>query len=215
MRQPKNQNWNPPPQGHYPGFPPYQYPPQYHGRVYPPGVQLPPGAYQEPPRKGRATWSVALLIPLLIILAVFIILIFVGKPYIVRGLSMYPTLNDGDRVFVVPYRGNTTPDRGDIVVLRDIGRGGEMLIKRVVALPGDRITGQDGNLVVNGQYYHKSTGRFGDRSYTQIVPENEYFVMGDNESNSYDSRYFGTITSDKIVGKALVIFWPPGDLKKL
>lgn len=156
-----------------------------------------------------------LLIPLLIVLAVFLILIFVGKPFIVRGLSMYPTLHDGDRVFVVPYRGNTTPDRGDVVVLRNISGTSEMLIKRVVGLPGDRITRENGNLVVNGKYYHRSTGRFGGHSYTLMVPDNQYFLMGDNESNSFDSRYFGAVSSDKIVGKALVIFWPPGDFKKL
>jgi signal peptidase I len=156
-----------------------------------------------------------LLIPLLIVLAIFIILIFVGKPFIVRGLSMYPTLNDGDRVFVVPYRGNTTPDRGDVVVLKNVSGTSEMLIKRVVALPGDRITRENGSLIVNGKYAHRSTSRFTGQSYTQLVPDNEYFVMGDNESNSFDSRYFGTVTSDKIVGKALLIFWPPGDFKKL
>ena len=113
-----------------------------------------------------------LLIPFFILLAIFLMLVFVGKPYIVHGQSMMPTVHDGDRVFVVPYRGNTTPNRGDVVVLKDISGSSEMLIKRVVAIAGDRVTVQNGYIVVNGKYRHRSTNRFVPESFTQLVPDN-------------------------------------------
>ncbi|MHB8896978.1 MAG: signal peptidase I [Candidatus Geothermincolia bacterium] len=203
------------PHGHLPPPPGAQYPPGYYpGHPYPPP---PPEDKRSRAlrRMGLAGASAILLIPFLILLVVFLLLVFVGKPYIVHGLSMMATLHDGDRVFVVPYRGNTTPNRDDVVVLRDIADSPEMLIKRVVAIAGDRVTIENGYVVVNEKYRHRSTNRYVANSYTQMVPDNSVFVMGDNEAHSFDSRTFGTVPLSKVVGKALIIFWPPGDWKKL
>ncbi len=197
-------------------MPPGQLPPVH------PGYML--GMPQAPPpetpeqrfmrRIGLPGWSALLIIPFLILLTIFLLLVFVGRPYIVHGSSMYPTLSDGDRVFVVPYRGNTTPSRGDVVVLRNVGNTQELLIKRVVALAGDRVKMSDGEVVVNDKFLYKSSTS-PRRQSTQVVPDGMIFVMGDNEGNSYDSRTFGPVSMSSVVGKAMFIFWPPGDFKKL
>ena len=186
--------------------------------------QYPPGPPQDSETKsehvlrriGLAGWSALLLIPFLILLTLFLMLVFVGRPYIVHGSSMFPTLHDGDRVFVVPYRGNTTPDRGDVVVLRDVAGSSEMLIKRVVGLAGDKLTFKDHEVIVNDKYHHKNTNVYvSEPTRSILVPDNTLFVMGDNEAHSYDSRIFGPVPSSKVVGKALMIFWPVSDAKKL
>ena len=201
-------------------------PPMYPLQSYYPGYRPAP-AYAPPPeppetprqkalrRLGLVGASAFLLIPFFILLGVFLLIVFVGKPYIVHGESMQPTIHNDDRVFVVPYRGGTTPSRGDVVVLKDIPGTEEMLIKRIVAISGDRVTVENGDVLVNGKYKHKSTVRYVQEPFTQLVPENFVFVMGDNEAHSFDSRTFGAIPQDKVVGKALAIFWPPSDLKKL
>jgi len=210
----------PPPHGYQP--PPYQHQ-YYQQQVYAP----PPYATPPPPppgethkqkvmrRVGLVGASAFLLIPFLILLTVFLLIVFVGKPYIVHGESMMPTIHNDDRVFVVPYRGGTTPSRGDVVVLKDVPGAQEMLIKRIVAIGGDRVMIENGDVIVNDKYRHKSTQRYVSEAYTQLVPDNYVFVMGDNEAHSLDSRTFGAIPVDRVVGKALVIFWPPSDLKKL
>jgi len=115
----------------------------------------------------------------------------------------------------VPFKGSATPNRDDVVVLKDIADSPEMLIKRVVAVAGDKVTIEEGYVIVNGAYKHRSTNRYVPITYTQLVPDDSVFVMGDNEAHSFDSRTFGTVPLSKVVGKALVIFWPPGDWKKL
>lgn len=166
-------------------------------------------------RLGLSGWSALLLVPLLILIALFFVILFVGRPYVVHGSSMEPTLHTGDRVFVIKYRLNTTPNRGDVVVLKDIQGNPDMLIKRVVGISGDRITLEKGKLVVDGKYTHKSTNPGVPNGLTQLVPDGDIFVMGDNESRSYDSRIFGPVPLNKVVGKAVLLFWPFTDFKVL
>lgn len=204
--------------------PPHGYPQPPYQQYYPGQMYAPPPPPPPPPetrkqkvmrRVGLVGASAFLLIPFFILLAVFLLIVFVGKPYIVHGESMLPTIHNDDRVFVVPYRGGTTPSRGDVVVLKNVPGTTEMLIKRIVAIGGDRVKIENGDVIVNDKYRHKSTVRYVSEPYTQLVPDNYVFVMGDNEAHSFDSRTFGAIPEDRVVGKALVIFWPPSDLKKL
>lgn len=96
--------------------------------------------------------------------------------------------------------------------------GNEDLIKRVIAVGGDTIEGRDGHVLVNGHRLPEPylpdgtvTSTFGPIS----VPRNNVFVMGDNRGNSDDSRDFGPISDDNVVGHAFVVLWPPGDFHGL
>ena len=198
-RKAQYQGYPPPPDGGYYGADGYQY---REKKKWKDNLGLP-------------GWSILLLVPLIILLALFIMIVFVGRPYVVKGISMQPTLHEGDRVFVVKYRFGRSPSRGDVIVLKDVIGDTEMLIKRVVALGGDTVTVQQGSLMVNDKFYHKSTEFNPDEPYTTIVPKGYIFVMGDNESKSFDSRTFGPVKLDKVVGRAVMIFWPPGDFQKL
>jgi signal peptidase I len=137
---------------------------------------------------------------------------------------MVPTLEVGDRVFVNKfiYRFHQ-PERLDIIVFKSFEGstegGQEDLIKRVVGLPGDEISVQDGALFVNGErqeepYINKQfpdTSSFGSAA----VPEGKVFVMGDNRTNSRDSRYIGPVPLENIEGEAFILFWPPGHIRLL
>ncbi|WP_248278266.1 signal peptidase I [Paenibacillus sp. SZ31] len=150
--------------------------------------------------------------------------LFVFNLSMVKGQSMQPTLVERDRLFVnkiVYHLG--TPSRSDVIVLRDPSEGVEkkdFLVKRIVGLPGDTIEVRDHHLYVNGEQQAETYTdiEVQDPDFGPItLPPDHFFVMGDNrhEGKSKDSRVFGSITSDEIVGKAEFIFWPFSELKKL
>ncbi|WP_339181728.1 signal peptidase I [Paenibacillus sp. FSL H8-0317] len=150
--------------------------------------------------------------------------LFVFNLSMVKGQSMQPTLVERDRLFVnkiVYHLG--TPSRSDVIVLRDPSEGVEkkdFLVKRIVGLPGDTIEVRDHHLYVNGEQQAETYTdiEVQDPDFGPITLEpDHFFVMGDNrhEGKSKDSRVFGSITSDQIVGKAEFIFWPFSELKKL
>lgn len=167
------------------------------------------------------------IMPYIIIIAfVLIIRIFIADPVKVRGSSMSPTLKNKD--YMILYK-LTKKIRGlkrfDIVVVKtDSGR----IIKRIIGLPGDKLhyevkTDEEGNetgiLYVNGDIVEedfiddlaKSKTCYNNSiicESTYIVPEGEYYVMGDNRGNSTDSRILGPIEKDKIMGTAKLIFFP-------
>jgi signal peptidase I len=130
----------------------------------------------------------------------------------VESISMQPTLYAGDYVIVnkIAYKLGT-PERGDVIVFRfppDPAR--EPYIKRVIGLPGDHLHIEDGKVYINGElliepYLRVQTERGGDWT----VPEDSLFVMGDNRNNSSDSRAWGMVPEENIIGRALVIYWPP------
>ena len=128
---------------------------------------------------------------------------------------MVPTLRVGDRVFVnkFVYR-FWEPEKGDIVVFRSVEGDQEDLIKRVVALPGDKVAVRKGVLRVNGVTQNEPFTNKGfpdDGSFfgPTRVSEGTVFVMGDNRANSRDSRFFGPVPVENIEGEAFASFWPP------
>jgi signal peptidase I len=149
-----------------------------------------------------------------IVIAVLINL-FLAQATRVYGSSMEPNLHTDQRLVVekVSYRLHT-PRRGDVVVLRMPERGPELLIKRVIALPGEAIEIRQGVVYIDGQeldepyLVRKTSGSYGPIT----VPEGHVFVMGDNRGASNDSRVFGTISFDRVVGRAWVSYWPPESL---
>ena len=129
----------------------------------------------------------------------------------VDGFSMIPTLKDGEFVLVskVNYRfGNV--ERGDIIVFHFPVDPKQELIKRVIGLPGDTIGVQNGTVSVNGQIltepYIAATPAY---SGNWTVPDGQLFVLGDNRNDSSDSHSWGFLPYEKVVGKAVVIYWPP------
>jgi signal peptidase I len=124
---------------------------------------------------------------------------------------MEPNLHTDQRLVVekVSYRLHS-PHRGDIVVLRMPERGPELLIKRVVALPGETIEIQEGNVYIDGAPLDEPylSQRTNGAHAPLTIPEGYVFVMGDNRRASNDSRVFGPVSLERIVGRAWVSYWP-------
>jgi signal peptidase I len=132
----------------------------------------------------------------------------------VQGESMLPSLQDGEMTVVnrLIYRMHS-PQRGDIIVFMSPVEKGEDYIKRVIGLPGETLSIENGWVIVNGLKLNEPyLLNKPDHSFSQItIPAGHYFVMGDNRQNSADSRTFDAITRDSILGKASLIIWPPHD----
>ena len=148
------------------------------------------------------------------------------RPTIVKQTSMQDTLNPNDYIIMYrrAYSGDKEPKRGDIVIfkskLQDENGKDKLLIKRVIALPGDKITINDGKVYINDKKYDESYLKDG---YTTgsvnnfKVPKGEYFVMGDNRVVSIDSRYseVGCVKKDAIKGRAVLRLFPFTKIRKL
>jgi signal peptidase I len=147
-----------------------------------------------------------------VLVSAFIIM-FLYQPVRVEGTSMLPMLEDQDRLFVnkLAYRVGEI-HRGDVVVFLYPHDHTKSYIKRVIALPGDRLRIDQGLVYVNGQQVVEDyvPARFADgRSNPEtVLPPREYWVMGDHRSISSDSRDFGPVDRDLIYGKAAFVYWP-------
>jgi signal peptidase I len=154
------------------------------------------------------------VIPALLI--ALLINVFVGQATRVDGQSMEPNLHTDQRLVVekVSYRFHG-PRRFDIVVLKLPDQGEELLIKRVVGLPGETVEIRDGRVYINSEALDEpfTAEETRSRRYEKItVPPLHVFVMGDNRNRSNDSRSFGPVPIDDIVGRAWLSYWPPDDL---
>jgi signal peptidase I len=180
-----------------------------------------------------------LVLTAIAIVATVVVKAFLAQAFYIPSESMEPQLHIGDRVVVsrVAYRLHD-PRRGDIVVFdspSSAGSGGPgfprsvvddlletlavkrppdtELIKRVIALEGETIEAHDGHVWINGRQLREpyladgvTTASFGP----ERVPDDHVFVLGDNRSNSQDSRFIGPVATDSIVGRAIARVWPPG-----
>lgn len=171
-------------------------------------------------------WAVVVVVA---IAAAMLIRVYVLQQFYIDGSSMMQTLHPEDRVLInkLSYRLHD-PNRGDVVVLKRPGseaRGMEEdLIKRVIALPGEKIEIRDCDVYIDGRklvepYLDPDDVAQTDPALrcgqadrpTETVPEGTVFVMGDNRPASGDSRMFGPISRDLILGRAFVVIWPLGD----
>jgi len=162
-----------------------------------------------------AKWTVMSLLRDLVVsvsISAFIIM-FLYQPVRVEGTSMLPMLEDQDRLFInkMAYHVGEI-HRGDVVVFEYPRDHTKSYIKRVIALPGDRLRIDRGQVIVNGQPLSEKyvPVRFEDsRSQREIqIPMGEYYVMGDHQSSSSDSRDFGPVDKRLISGRAAFVYWP-------
>jgi len=148
-----------------------------------------------------------------VVIALFINL-FLAQATQVLGQSMEPTLHSSQRVVIekISYRFHG-PRRGDVVVI-DSPKQSEMLIKRVVGLPGETVEVRNGRVFVDGELLTEDWPiRAGGGSYgPHTVPPLHVFVLGDNRGASNDSRSFGPVPIEHIVGHAWVSYWPPDEI---
>jgi signal peptidase I len=196
--------------------------------------------------RGRQ-WRVIAEIPILLVIALlvaFVLKTFIAQPFVIPSASMEPQLNVGDRVVVskLSYELHD-PHRGDIVVfdspephtthhdiwpvafVKDVLEGvgikrpdDDVLIKRVIALPGETVEGRDGHVYIDGQLllepYLPSSLQTEPFPAT-TVPSGDVWVMGDNRGDSRDSRSFGVVKESSIIGRAIAKVWPPTDISFL
>jgi signal peptidase I len=147
-----------------------------------------------------------------------LIITFVVQAFYIPSGSMEPTLQIDDRILVskFSYRLGRIA-RGDVIVFHYPLNPGKDFVKRVVALSGERVELRDGVVLINNQpitELYPTALAAGDRACTtsygpQIIPQGQLFVLGDNRCNSEDSRFFGFVPVGNVVGKALLVYWPP------
>ena len=152
--------------------------------------------------------------------AIFILIyLFVAQPHKVSGSSMVATFHDGDYIITqkISYKLGL-PQRGDIVVFKNPRDESQDFIKRVIAIPGDTIMVNSTQVYLNGQllnepYLSPGTPTFGRNFLNDGIEvkagDNQYFVFGDNREHSSDSREWGSIPKEKIIGKAFFRYFPP------
>lgn len=152
---------------------------------------------------------------LVIIIVVVLIRTFIATPVLVKGASMYPTLNNNQLLILKKY--DKSYDRYDIVVL---DYNNEKLIKRVIGLPGETVEYKDNVLYINDEEtkddYASITNDFKSSELIKgTIPKGYYLVMGDNRNDSIDSRMIGLISEDVISGITSFSLWPFGTFGKI
>ncbi|NLT72997.1 MAG: signal peptidase I [Chloroflexi bacterium] len=160
----------------------------------------------------RVSWLREILesvLPALVI--VVVVNLFIAQATRVEGQSMEPTVYNDERLIIekISYRLHE-PERGDIVVLRPQQRGTLPLIKRVVGLPGEAVEIRQAQVFIDGeplQEPYLDETMLGGMP-TQIVPEGHLLVLGDNRNASNDSRSFGMVPYEDIIGRAWFRYWP-------
>lgn len=146
-----------------------------------------------------------------------VLYLFIMTPHEVIGNSMHPTYQNGEYLMAnkLLYRFKD-PQRGDVIIFKYSDT--QDFIKRVIGLPGDKVMLKDGHIYINDKLVDESAylsdsiytngGEFLHEGETITVPDNQYFVCGDNRPHSSDSRTFGPISKDDIKGKAWLVYYP-------
>ena len=177
-------------------------------------------------------WIESIIIAFLLAM---VIRTFVVQAFKIPTGSMRPTLLEGDLILVnkfiygakIPFTDKRLPilrdfKRGDVIVFIYPEDTKKDFIKRLVGLPGDEVEIKKGSIYVNGapladsvfnNRYYYNRGDFGVEGTKIIVPKDNYFVLGDNSASSKDSRYWGFVPRDNILGEAIVIYWPPNRVR--
>ena len=134
------------------------------------------------------------------------------RPGQVSGLSMAPRIESDEYVLInaLAYRMGV-PRRGDVVAFRHERSAPSVYLKRIVGVPGDRVDVRRGIVYLNGAALREPYVLFRDARSAPavVVPANAYYVLGDNRANSDDSRAWGFVPADDLIGRAVIAVWPP------
>jgi signal peptidase I len=157
---------------------------------------------------------------IVIALAIFVVVYrFLFQPHQVKGNSMFDNYHDGEYLLTdkISYRFKV-PERDDVIVFKAPTNEDYDYIKRLIGLPGDQVMIKENRVYVNGQLLDESgylspniltrPGSYAKEGLTITVPQKAYFVMGDNRENSSDSRDWGPVPEENIVGRAWIRYWP-------
>ncbi|HYY46215.1 MAG TPA: signal peptidase I [Candidatus Angelobacter sp.] len=178
----------------------------------------PPAPTESPRQKSfiRDTLEIVFLA-----LVLYVVIQYAVQTVHVLGSSMLFTLHDNDLLVAskISYKLHA-PQRGDIIVFKPPDEASRDFIKRIIGLPGERIRIANGVVYINDRELHEPylpekwtyNNNWPASGQAQLILPDQYFVMGDNRNHSSDSRTFGPITLDSILGKAEVRIWPLGDL---
>jgi signal peptidase I len=172
-------------------------------------------------------WTESIIVAFILAM---IIRTFVIQAFKIPTGSMRPSLLEGDLILVnkfiygakIPFTNLRlpkirAPKRGDVIVFIYPKDSKKDFIKRLVALPGESVEIKNGTVYINdhplleplfSQRYYYNRGEFAKEGNKIIVPGNSFFVLGDNSASSQDSRYWGFVPKDNILGKAILIYWP-------
>ncbi|MCD6500908.1 signal peptidase I [bacterium] len=164
-------------------------------------------------------WETAKIVILALVI-VIPIRYFVFQPFIVKGFSMEPNFHDGDYLIVDEFSYHfRTPQRGEVIVFRYPKDPSQRFIKRIIGLPGEEVKIEGGTITIidkfgqeqildESDYLFLDQGSFeGDEKIK--LGEDEYFILGDNRAHSFDSRRWGPLPREYIVGRVLLRAWPP------
>lgn len=177
-------------------------------------------------------WIESIIIALVLAM---IIRTFLVQAFKIPTGSMRPTLQEGDLILVnkfiygakVPFTDFRLPalaqlKRGDVIVFIYPEDPKKDFIKRLAGLPGDTLEIKDGSVYLNGkplaqpafnQRYYYNRGEWGQENQQITVPQDSFFVLGDNSASSQDSRYWGFVPAKNILGRAILIYWPPNRIR--
>ncbi|OGX18780.1 MAG: signal peptidase I [Omnitrophica WOR_2 bacterium RBG_13_44_8b] len=173
-----------------------------------------------------------------IIIAFFLAVVirtFVVQAFKIPTGSMRPTLLEGDLILVSKFIYGAKipvanirlpkvrqPKRGDVIVFIYPEDKKKDFIKRLIGLPGETVEIKNGTIYINGkpvvdsifgQIFYYNFGEFQKEGYKVVVPADNYFVLGDNSGSSRDSRYWGFVPEKNVLGKAILIYWPPNRIR--
>lgn len=141
--------------------------------------------------------------------------------FVVEGDSMQPGLASGHQILVDRLACRMfPPSRGEVIVVRDPGQPGVRCIKRIIGLPGEHIRMEKGQVFIDGHSLEEPHVEGKDRADSPfpnqwLLADDQYFVLGDRRQDSRDSRSFGPIRRDHIIGKAWIRYWPPEKWKRI
>ena len=180
--------------------------------------------YEYTPKKGffenLGTHIIDFIQTFVVFGAIFaLIYLFVAQFHKVSGQSMFPTMHNGDFLITekISYRFGE-PNRGQIVVLKNPRNDAQDFIKRIIAVPGDTVKIENNSIFLNGGLLDETYlppgiptrgGTFLQDGSSATMGPNQYLVIGDNREHSSDSREFGPVGKEKLIGRALLRYWPP------